>query len=191
MTDLPNLPPLEPPAPDDQWESAKVTKGVRIPIPAAALVVIAVGLLGLWGGAQLKGSNASATTNATNGNGFRRGNGEFPGGGGGGRNGANPGRGGTVGTVQSVDGNMITITTPNGGTVTVTVNGSTTVTKTDTGSLSDVTPGENIIVRGTTNSDGSTTANQITVGNGALGFGFGRGGGANGGPGGPPASQPN
>ncbi len=194
MTDLPNLPPLEPPAADDQWESAKPTKGVRIPIPAAALVVIAVGLLGLWGGAQLKGSNASATTNAANGNGFRRGNGEFPGGGfgggGNGGNGANPGRGGTVGTVKSVDGNTITISTPNGGTVTVTVNGSTTVTKTETGSISDVTPGENIIVRGTTGSDGTTTADQITVGNGTLGFGFGRGGG-NGGPGGPPASQPN
>lgn len=190
MTDLPqlpNLPPIEP-AQGDEWASSKPTKGLRIPIPAAALVVIAVGLLGLWGGAQLKGNNASASTaNPANGNGFRRG-GEFPGGGGG-ANGGNPARGGTVGTVQSVNGNTITITTPNGGTVTVTLNGSTTVTKTDTGSINDVTPGENIIVRGTTNSDGSTTANQITVGNGALGFGFGgRGGNGNGGP---PATQPN
>ena len=187
MTDLPNLPPLESPPPADDWESAKPTKGFRVPIPAAALVIIAVGLLGLWGGAQLKGNNASAST--TNGNGaanggFRRGNGEFPGGNGGG-NGAG-GRGGTVGTVQSVNGNTITITTPNGGTTTVTIGGSTTITQTDTGSISDITPGENIIVRGTSNSDGTTTADQVTVGNGSFGFG---GRGPNGAP--PPTQSGN
>ena len=190
MTDLPklpDLPPLEPhpsaaPAVADEWTATKTGRRLKVPIPAAALVIIAVALLGLWGGAQLKGSspaNASTSTPATGG---RTRNGAFAGGGGTGGAGGGAGRGGTIGTVKSVDGNTITITTANGGTATVTIGSSTTVTKSETGSVSDITPGENIVVRGTTGTDGTTTAQSINVGNAPFGFGGG-------GQGGPPTTS--
>jgi hypothetical protein len=72
-------------------------------------------------------------------------------------------RRGTVGTVEKVNGNMITVKTMQGTEQVVTVNSSTTVSKTVTGSVSDITAGTTIQVTGETQTDGSITANNISV----------------------------
>ena len=166
--------PISPPSPpspgagrdiDDQWQTENQPKGLHIRLPIAIAVVAVVALVGIWGGAQLKGNNASASVTAS-GQGPRtgqRGNGA-----------GGAGRGGTAGTVQSVDGNTITITDAQGQTQTVTLQSGANITKTTTGSPSDITPGETIVVRQGTNNEGATVQ-IITIGNGAFG-GFGGGG---------------
>ena len=194
------FPPAQPPGgppPDapllpatDDWSAGKPTKGVRLPIPVLVAVLAIVALGGLWGGAQLKGDNSSAATTTAAGGGTGRagrnangygfaGNGNGNGGNGGAR------FGGTRGTVESVDGDTITIKTQDGQTVTVKVGSTTTVTKVASGSASDIATGDTLVVRGQTASDGSTTAQSITVGDAsALASGGFPGGGA------PPADPP-
>ena len=173
---------------DEQWHTDGPQKGVRVRLPIAIAVIAVVALVGIWGGAQLKGNKASASVTSTAGQGQGgRGN-PFRGYGGPGA-GNGQGRGaGAVGTVQAVNGNSITIIDNQGQTRTVTIGPDTTITKTTTGALSDITTGQMVVVRQTTNSNGTTTVQAITVGNGALGGfgGFGGGGanGANGGNGG-------
>ncbi len=186
----PSAPPPTPgPDVDAPWTQPSKGKSVTVRLPIAIAVVVIVALLGVWGGAQLKGNSASASVNAagtTNGNRF---GGEFPGGGGRGQGGAGGGAGfgGTAGTVQSVNGNTITITDASGQTHTITFDASTTITKSDTATAADITPGQNIVVRGSQATDGSTTARAITIGNGLFGQG-----GPGGRPfGGPPTSQAN
>ena len=168
---LPSQPPTGPP-PDlsEKWATEGPVKGIRVRLPLAIAVLAVVALLGIFGGAQLKSSNASATVSAPGGG--TRNRGQFSGGPGGGRG------GGTAGTVQSVNGNTITITDAQGQTKTITLQSTTTITKSTTGSPSDITTGETIIVRGTANSDGSTNATSVNIGNGGFGgFGGGPGGG--------------
>jgi hypothetical protein len=86
--------------------------------------------------------------------------------------------GGVFGTVTKVQGNTITVTQRDGTTATVVVPSGTTITKTVSGSVSDLTAGTSIAVRGTT-ADGKTTAESVTINpaNGAFGpggFGGGR-----------------
>ena len=173
---LPGQPPSGPPShPDETWAASGPAKGIRVRLPLAIAVLAVVAMLGIFGGAQLKSSNASATVAATGGTTRNRGQfsgGQFsggPGAAGGGRGGA------TAGTVQSVNGNTITVTDAQGQTKTITLESGTTITKSTTGSASDITTGETIVVRGTANSDGSTTAQSVSIGNG--GFGGPGGGG--------------
>jgi hypothetical protein len=171
-SNTPNEPATMPPSSpgDETWSTDGPPKGVRIRLPIGIAAIAVAALVGIWGGAQLKGDNASATVAA----GGRGANGAFPGGGrGAGANGQ--GGGATAGTVQSVNGNTITITDPQGATKTITLESNTTVTKSAAGSASDITTGETIVVRGSTNSDGSTTAQSVSIGSGGGGF-----------PGGPP-----
>lgn len=168
MTIDPNLPS------DEKWAAEGPAKGIRVRLPLAIGVLAVVAMLGIFGGAQLKSNNASATVATGQGtNSGRQRNGA---------NGANGGRGGaTVGTVQSVNGNTISVTDQQGQSKTITLNAATTITKSATGSAADITTGQTIIVRGTANSDGSTTAQSVNIGNGGFG-GFGGPGGGNGGP---------
>ena len=175
---LPSEPPTgAPPNLDETWAAGGAAKGIRVRLPLAIAVLAVVAMLGIFGGAQLKSSNASATVASTGGT--TRNRGQFSGGPGGA--GGAGGRGGaTAGTVQSVNGNTIAVTDAQGQTKTVTLESGTTITKSTTGSASDITTGETIVVRGTANSDGSTTAQSVSIGNGGFG-GFGGPGG-----GGPP-----
>jgi hypothetical protein len=67
-------------------------------------------------------------------------------------------------TVKSVSGGTITATRPNGQTVTIHTTGSTTYTRVGKKvNASAVTPGEQIAVRGTHQSDGSITATQVAI----------------------------
>jgi hypothetical protein len=72
----------------------------------------------------------------------------------------------TFGTVKSVSQSGTTYTvvvTSRAGDRTVIVNSSTTVTKTVKGSLGDVHVGDNVVVRGTRNSDGTVAASVVQV----------------------------
>jgi hypothetical protein len=167
---------------DDKWKEDGPPKGVRVRLPIAIAVIAVVALVGIWGGAQLKGNKASASTatgQTQNGNGrqFRGYGGQFPGRGGGGGNGNV-----AAGTVQSVNGNTVTLNDRNGQTSTVTIDPNATITKSVTGSMVDITVGQTIVVRQATNN--GTTTQDVIVGNN----GFGGAGGFFGG-GGPPDSS--
>jgi hypothetical protein len=72
-------------------------------------------------------------------------------------------RRGTVGTVENIDGNKITLKTIQGTVQFVTIDSNTTVSKTVTGSVGDIAAGTTIQVTGETQTDGSITANNISV----------------------------
>ena len=73
------------------------------------------------------------------------------------------------GQIISSDSNSITIKMNDGSTKIVVLGSSTTIAKTTTGSSNDLTNGANVIIFGTTNSDGSVTAQNIQIGNAPFG----------------------
>ena len=167
----------------DLWPTAGPAKGLRIRLPVAVACLAVCALAGAAAGAALKkpeattavqaggiaGGRAFGNNGATGANGAALPNGAA------GRLGG-PG-GGVFGTVTKVEGNTLTVTQRDGTTATVVVSSGTAVTKTVDGSVSDLTAGTSIVVRGTT-TDGKTTAESISI-NPANGAGFG-----------PPPAQP-
>ena len=83
--------------------------------------------------------------------------------------------GGVFGTVKSISGNTLQISTPQNVT-TVNLSDATIVMKTITGTVSDITVGETVTVRGQRDSSGNVTAEQIQLLPAGTTFG-GRGGG--------------
>jgi hypothetical protein len=92
------------------------------------------------------------------------------------------------GTVKSISGSSLTVTQQDGTTKTVTTNASTAVSVLKTVSINDLATGQPIVVRGTTNSDGTVKATNVVQGVGGFGGGGFRGrlGGGGGGGGQPP-----
>ncbi len=81
-------------------------------------------------------------------------------------------RGGAVrGQILSSDNNSITVKMMDGSSKIVLLSGSTTVSEATTGSVQNLQPGKNVMVFGTTNSDGSVTAQNVQVGDGQMMFG--------------------
>lgn len=97
----------------------------------------------------------------TSGGGFPGGG--FPDGAAGGGNG-NARGGFTAGSIVSNDGSTITIKMNDGSTKFVLYSGSTTIRKSAEGTSADLVAGENVVVTGSANSDGSITATQIQLG---------------------------
>jgi hypothetical protein len=79
----------------------------------------------------------------------------------GGRGGA--GGGATMGSILSNANNQLTVQLASGGSEIVFLTGSTTIMKSTTVAPTDLTTGQNILVAGTKNSDGSVTATVIQV----------------------------
>ena len=140
-------------------------------IAVVVAAVIAVGVGALFGG-RAWGASGSATNGAEEvaasqvggdgtmppgmpGDGF----GQF-GGLGGGRNGGNM----VSGSIIAADESSITIKTSDGSTKIVLVSGSTSISVSSEGSMADLDTGEDVVISGTTNDDGTITAESITVG---------------------------
>jgi len=76
------------------------------------------------------------------------------------------------GTVKSISATTLTVTQAHGTTETVNTNGSTAVSVLKAVSISELTTGQPVTVRGNNNSDGTVMASNVVQG---LGGGFGRG----------------
>jgi hypothetical protein len=124
-------------------------------------VVVAIALAGgsFYGGMAYQRSqlaNArSAFANFRNGTPGANGAGRFGGGG-----------GGINGQIKSIEGNTITLSTAFN-TVTVNINDSTTIEKGVAGALSDLKPGDRILVTGQGSQNGQTTQNGQSEQNGS------------------------
>jgi hypothetical protein len=164
VTDDPTTPyPTEDDLEDESWLATTTPKGLRVRLPLAALALGIALAGGIWGGAVLQAHQQTGITAAGGPGPAGAGAGLTGAGAAGGANGGANGRAGTTGTITSVKPGQIQITTVNGSTVIVTMQTTTTITKSSTAAPSDLTAGESVTVRGTTASDGTTTAQSIAV----------------------------
>ncbi len=171
-------------------------------IPVIVIVVLAVAAGAFFGGRAAASSGTPSVEEAmkalqgatpeqlqqvfANGGGT---GGNFPGGPGGGTT-RFQGGGAVTGTIISSDANSITVKTGDGSTKIVLISASTPISKTSEGSAADLTAGQNVIVTGTTNSDGTVIANRVQVGASLPAFTDGRGQGPNGAAPGPAGAAP-
>jgi hypothetical protein len=77
--------------------------------------------------------------------------------------GARAGGGAVTGSILSIDTNSMTVKMADGSTKIVILSGSTTYSNTAAASQSDLTTGSNVMVLGTSNSDGSVTATNVQI----------------------------
>ena len=150
--------------------------------PAAAQGVVAANGSTPNGGTANGGTANGRTANGTNRRGTGFGGYGVPGGFRGGDGGA--GRNGTVGQVTAIDGDRITIQDAQGGQVVVTTSSNTTFDVQQQGTISDLKPGDTVVVQGQQSSDGTIAATTVRTGGGFGGFGGGFPGGPGGGAGG-------
>jgi hypothetical protein len=175
------VPPVPPLADDDEPAFAprpRKRAHLLTYVLAGAMLVAA----GFVGGVLLQKHDDHGKTSSTNSAvsnaiaRFRGGAGAASGTGGGGAPGAG-GRGGggfgggTFGTVKLVDGNNIYIVDAQGNTTKIVTNAASAITKTDPSSVTKIAPGDTVIVRGTANADGSTTAASVTDSGASAGAG--------------------
>ena len=76
---------------------------------------------------------------------------------------SNGGQRPVIGSIINQDQNSITVKLQDGSSKIILLSGTTAINKTDTGTVSDLKSGENVLVTGTTNSDGSVTAQNIQI----------------------------
>lgn len=95
-----------------------------------------------FGGRNGGNGQQVGATNNRNGNGFRP----------------------VAGQILSMDNQSITVKLADGSSKIIILSGNTVYNKTQTGLLSDLKVGDNISVFGTTNSDGSVTAQSVQIG---------------------------
>lgn len=135
----------------------------KISIVSAVIAIVIVATLSFYGGTAYSSSKRVS---------FGQG-GQFGAGGNFGAQGTGVGRragmagtagGGMVfGEILSKDSQSITIKLPNGGSQIVLVSSSTTVGKVATGTSEDLVVGGNVTVSGSSNSDGSITAQTVQI----------------------------
>jgi uncharacterized protein (UPF0333 family) len=126
------------------------------------VVAVVVGAAGFFIGMQYqKSQTRTAFANFQGENGMMRGqNGQRNGQGFRGRNGMGNG---AIGEVVNIDANSVTVKLPDGSSKIVNLSNSTTYSTTANGSKSDIKAGQRIAAFGTTNSDGSITAQNIQI----------------------------
>jgi hypothetical protein len=153
---------------DDEWRSGPPRQGIRLAVPTAILAVLALLGIGFWGGAIAEKhhnppagtalsslANRFAAARGAAGAGAGRGSGAGTGAG-------STGGAATEGIVTGVQGNTLYVTNAHGDLVKVTPGPSATITQSSPTPLSGLATGNTVIVRGTTNADGSVTATAIS-----------------------------
>lgn len=130
----------------------------------AVVAVVVVGGASFYGGITYEKGQAPAASAR----------GQFTGGPGAGRTGARAGGGFTTGQVVSGDANSITVQSADGSTKIVLFGTSTQVMKSTIGSVKDLSTGTNVVVTGTSNSDGSVTAQSVQIRPAGAAGGFGQ-----------------
>jgi len=70
--------------------------------------------------------------------------------------------GGATGQIKSIEGNVITLSTPQNVTI-VNLSGSTQIEKTGSGTISDLTPGQQVLVTGQRDANGNIAAATILI----------------------------
>lgn len=125
------------------------------------IIAVAIGIAGFFGGMiyqQNKTSKIAAQQDITgNARGFTRGQNA-------GRLGAgNRGINGAFGQIVTIDANTMTIKMQDGSSKIVNLSSTTTISKTDTALKTDLKAGVQVAVMGTTNSDGSITAQNVQL----------------------------
>jgi hypothetical protein len=165
---------LDDPGADDEWPVSGPKKGIRLAVPAAALVGFVLVACGFWGGAELqkhrggsssgaanfasiaarfRGSGTSTTTTSTSGTGAAG----FTGAGLGGASNA------TTGTLSVVNGNTLYVLTSAGALVKVTLEPSTTITRNAKTKNDGLRPGDTVVVSGSTGKNGAVAASSVAA----------------------------
>ncbi|HUD44999.1 MAG TPA: hypothetical protein VMR41_05620 [Patescibacteria group bacterium] len=128
------------------------------------VVVVIVAAAAFFGGMKYQQMQAGSTSRFAGqyGQGGTGGQGRF-GGGQGGAGLTRNGGGATVGDIVAQDSDSITLKLSDGSSKIVNLSSSTTINKMTTGSTSDLKTGERVAAIGTTNSDGSITAQTIQL----------------------------
>ncbi len=130
------------------------------------IIIIVIGGLAFYGGMKYGGSQASNLQNSAAGRqAFQQGSGATAGGNFAGRRSGGVSGGFTAGQVISKDANSITLQlNNNGGSKIVFFSTTTQISKYATSTIDQLKTGEQIIVNGSANSDGSITAQSIQLG---------------------------
>jgi predicted small secreted protein len=138
-------------------------KNTKVLVP---IILVLVGLgAGFFGGIQYRNyqlnkarAGFAAGGSASAAGAFQRFNGRTGG------TGTGAARGGAVtGSILSVDGNSFTVKLADGSSKIVLFSASTTYSNTVSGAQSDLKVGGNVMVMGSTNSDGSVTATNVQI----------------------------
>jgi hypothetical protein len=151
----------------DDLDEILLPRRRRFGLLTIILLVVLIGGLGVLGGVELQKVRTPAAPAATS---FASRRAAFAGGGGGGGGGQSStgqggGAGGTFGTVKLVDGDTVYLTSQDGSIVKVRTSAAgTTITHSVTGKASDLQPGQDVIVQGSADADGTITATRVTEG---------------------------
>lgn len=160
--------------PDDdvalELEALALRRRRKMPRVTLALAVAIVGAGAFIGGAEAQkhlgsSANSSSNNNAAGNLAARLGKANQATFGGGGE---------TAGTVTAIKGSTLYVTDASGNTVKVKTSAASQVTKTVTGKVTDIKPGDTIVVRGSKGRNGVIAADSISLGGaGAISFGGG------------------
>ena len=156
---------------DDEWVS-QTTHGIRLGLPAAALLAVLLIAGGFWGGAALQKSQNGSSSSTLAGVAARFRSAAAGAVGATGAAGSAASRFGglfgsaaaAAGTISVVDGNTLYVDdTTTGSVVKVTLTKSTTITRNANAAAVDLRPGDTVTVQGATGASGAVTATSVSA----------------------------
>ena len=162
---------VEPPEEDMEWVYANARRR-KLSWVTAVLALGAAAAIGFAVGVRVQKSQVTTTTAAAGSRRAAAGTGATT---------ANPaaGAGRTIGTVKLIDGTNLYITDTSGNVVKVSTTGAS-FTKTVSGAVTDVHPGDTVVVNGPAGADGTVAARSVVLGGAGGGGAFGGVGGGRG-----------